>query len=110
MAHAMYAGERRECRILDTSSKICACGARFSLQVELAVHCRATGHTPLSAKRRLPPASVNLAPERQNRRRWKRTLLACAALLCLTGLTCGANAAVRSYTTWQGTANVLQLP
>ena len=96
------------------SSKLCTCGARFHLQVELAVHCHSTGHRPVLLAAAGPAgAPVNYMQPPQRRTHsgtWKLSLVAAATLLCLSVLTCGANELVRKYTNWQGTPNVLMLP
>lgn len=95
---------------MDTSSKICSCGARFELQVQLVVHCKQSGHAPLVLVRNLPRAS-KVAPTAQTpRRSWRQTLTAGMLIVSLAGLTAGLNLTVQKVTSWQGTANVLVMP
>lgn len=94
------------------SSKVCTCGARFQLQVELAVHCHATGHAPYQglAAVAAPAPTAALALAGPAARNLKMTIVSALALVSLIGLTCGLNATVRSYTSWKYTSNVLMLP
>jgi hypothetical protein len=88
-------------------TKTCSCGARFQLHVELAVHRQKTGHALLETEKLAPPP---LGPPSTPSRAWKKTVVAGATLLSLLGITAGLNFTVRTYTSWQGTANVLLLP
>jgi hypothetical protein len=92
------------------SSKVCTCGARFQLQVELAVHCHATGHAPYQALVAAGPAPALSAAVAVGTRNVKMTVVSALALVSLLGLTCGLNATVRSYTSWKYSSNVLMLP
>ncbi len=95
---------------MDTSSKICSCGARFELQVQLVVHCKQTTHAPLVLVSNVPRVS-KVAPAAQNpRRSWRQSLAAGMLIVSLAGLTAGLNLTVQKVTSWQGTANVLVLP
>ncbi len=88
-------------------TKTCSCGAHFSLHVELAVHRQKTGHAAFQ----LPEVRLTAPPvAKKPARSWKKTLLAGATLLSLVGLTAGATAGIRTYTSWTQTANVLMMP
>ncbi|MBT9586722.1 hypothetical protein IV102_25490 [bacterium] len=86
-------------------SKICSCGAHFQLHVELAVHRQKTGHGPQRIPE--PPTPTVTRSSTQN---WTKTAIAGVMLMSLLGLTAGLNLTVRTYTSWQCTANVLLLP
>lgn len=94
---------------MDTSSKICSCGARFDLQVQLVVHCKQHGHKPhvLTRKTAPRPMAVDrpVAPKS-----WRKSLVAGLTLVSLVSLTAGFNFTVSKVTSWQGTANVLMMP
>ena len=89
-----------------TVSKTCSCGAHFQLHVELAVHRQKPGHGPQA----IPELPVVHQPARPSGRSWTKTAIAGVMLMSLLGLTAGLNLTVRTYTSWQCTANVLLLP
>lgn len=87
-------------------SKTCSCGAHFQLHVELAVHRQKTGHAAFQ----LPEVRAVAPAASKQTRSWKKPVLAAATVLSLVGLTAGASATIRTYTSWTQTANVLLLP